>query len=303
LFVGWCLNGVAMALGLYDVAFAAVYQERRGEGRRVVVGVTLLAGFASTIFWPLSRHLAHVLGLRATFVVFAGLLLATIPMYWWSLGPRRQAESSAANACAIESRSSHPRTIALLAAAFATASFVTGAIGAHLLATLGALSVPAAQVTWVASLIGVTQVVGRVLEVSLGSRTSPIRTGFAALGVLAMSFVLLAMTAATPSLAWAFVIAFGMSNGVLTIARATIPVALFGSEGIGDILGRLGRPAVVARAVAPWCFAVVADAAGSTTAVALLAVGAGVCLVTYGMAIRSSSTVHTADAEPMQISV
>jgi MFS family permease len=273
LFVGWCLNGVAMALGLYDIAFAAVYHARPGDARRVLTGVTLLAGLASTIFWPLSRTLEQALGLRATLAVFAGLMVTAIPLYQVTL-PRAGGRHAAARPTAAATPGRANRVVMLLAAVFATTGFATGALSAHLLGTLDALAVPAGQVAWIASLVGVFQVAGRILELSVGSRLSPLTTGLVSLAVLAASFLLLLATGAAPILAWVFVVSYGMSNGVLTIARATVPATLLGSDRIGSLLGSLARPSVVTRAIAPWAFAAIVHVAGTTVALSVLAAAA-----------------------------
>lgn len=273
LFVGWCLNGVAMALGLYDVAFAAVYHARRSDARRVLSGVTLLAGLASTIFWPLSQHLEQAVGLRTTLAVFAVLMMITIPLYQATL-PRASGRHAAARPTVVPTPATATRVVVLLAAVFATTGFATGALSAHLLGTLGAQGVPAGQVAWIASLVGVFQVVGRIVELTLGARLSPLTTGLASLVVLGASFLLLLATGAAPILAWVFVVSYGMSNGVLTIARATVPATLLGSDRIGSVLGSLARPSVVTRAIAPWAFAALVHVAGTTVALAVLAAAA-----------------------------
>jgi hypothetical protein len=272
LFVGWCLNGVAMAMGLYDVAFAAVYRSRRTDARRVLTGVTLLAGLASTIFWPLSHYLAQGVGLRTTLAAFGALMLATIPLYRWSFAGRGAVAVERTVEAAQSSRVSSQRTVLLLSVVFASTAFASGALSAHLLGTFATLGVPSAQIPWIASLVGVMQVVGRVLELAVGSRLSPLTTGLISLATLAGSFLVLLLIGASPALAWVFAATYGMSNGVLTIARATVPAALLGSENIGSLLGRLARPSVVTRAIAPWAFAATTEVAGAIAGTALLLV-------------------------------
>jgi hypothetical protein len=282
LFVGWGLNGVAMALGLYDVAFAAVYHARRDDARRVLTGVTLLAGLASSIFWPLSQHLERALGLRPTLALFAALMAATIPLYQASL-PRAHGHAARRPAAAPPpARADARRVVLLLSAVFATTGFATGALSAHLLGTLRELAVPAGQIAWIASLVGVFQVAGRIVELTLGSRLSPLATGSLSLIVLSGSFLLLLATSAAPGLAWAFAISYGMSNGVLTIARATVPAALLGSDQIGSVLGSLARPSVVTRALAPWAFAAIVHVAGTVAALGVLAAAAGAGVLVFG---------------------
>jgi hypothetical protein len=273
LFLGWCLNGIAMALGLYDVAFAAVYHARRDDARRVLTGVTLLAGLASTIFWPLSQHLERTLGLRPTLGLFAALLVVTIPLYQATL-PRARSGSAVARPAAPPPPAGAKRVVLLLSAVFATTGFATGALSAHLLGTLRELAVPAGQVAWIASLVGVFQVAGRIVELSLGSRLSPLATGLLSLIVLSGSFLLLLATGAAPGLAWVFAISYGMSNGVLTIARATVPASLLGSDKIGSVLGNLARPSVVTRAIAPWAFAAIVHVGGTVAGLGVLAAAA-----------------------------
>ncbi len=71
---------VAVAV-LYDAAFATLAFFGRTEARRAIMQLTLIAGFASTIFWPLTGWLVEAIGWRHTYGGFALLhLLVALPL-------------------------------------------------------------------------------------------------------------------------------------------------------------------------------------------------------------------------------
>ncbi|HET8934660.1 MAG TPA: MFS transporter, partial [Polyangiales bacterium] len=74
--VSWTLLGFAMALGLYDTCFAALAQTAPADYRKSVTGVTLIAGLASTVAWPVSHHLLEVVAWRGACIVYACVQLA-----------------------------------------------------------------------------------------------------------------------------------------------------------------------------------------------------------------------------------
>ena len=78
--VAWSVNGAAMALGLYDTCFAAIGQVKPRAYRFVVTGVTLIAGFASTVAWPLSHYLLGAIGWRGVCQAYALALLLCAPL-------------------------------------------------------------------------------------------------------------------------------------------------------------------------------------------------------------------------------
>jgi MFS family permease len=293
LVAGWSLNGIAMALCLYDTCFAAVGQVAPRAYRPVLTGVSLIAGFASTVAWPLSHHLLHTLGWRGVCEVYAGALLACAPLYLATLPAaghvtRRSAQSLAAVPPAVDDRAR--RTARVLSWAFAGAALISAALSAHLVGILQAFALPDGEAVWIAASIGVLQVLGRVIELLFGDRHSPTRVGlFTFAGLLAATLLLL-IANAQPSFVFAFALLYGIANGVLTIAKATLPVEMFGTAEIGALLGTFGAPSLVARALAPLGFALLASSTGTF--------GALVALASVGLAALGAYLLATRPARP-----
>jgi len=272
----WAFLGLAMRMSLYDAAFAALVQVTPARGRRAISYLTLFGGFASSIFWPIGHALCGAYGWRSTLVVFAALnLIVCLPLHWFGLA-RTEVEPAAdatdtpsAAGAVLEGRS---RTIAmvLFGLVFAASAFVFGAFSVHLPAVLQAFGLaPAAAVT-LAALKGVAQVGGRVWELVFARRMQPLNLGRISIVFMPLSLlVLLAFGASYPA-ALAFTLLFGISNGLVTIVRGAVPLALFGRIGYGTMLGILATPYLLLNALSPALFAVAVDAWGYEVAVAIL---------------------------------
>lgn len=253
--LGFTLHGVAMALGLYDTCFAAIGQAAPLSYRQTVTAVTLTAGLASTVFWPLSHYLEARLGWRATFGAYAALLIAAAPLYWRVLPRHVRANASRApvvQGIEVSARlRAHGRTLSL---AFAGAALISAALSAHLVTTLRELRFSGEQAVWIASSIGLMQVAGRLAELR-GSRLSAQRLGALTFAGLLASLLFLLASEAVPLAIVLFAVSYGAANGVITIVKAVLPVELFGARELGAVLGRFSAPSLVARAAGPWAFA------------------------------------------------
>jgi hypothetical protein len=127
-------------------------------------------------------------------------------------------------------------------------------------------------------LFGPSQVVARICELSFARRLDPIWTARFAVGLLISAFVLLAVLPFSATVAAMFAVMFGMANGLLTIARGTVPLALFGASGYGRLMGRIGGPYLVVQALAPVVLTYVADRVSDAAGLGLVAAFALVAL-------------------------
>ncbi|MEP7208879.1 MAG: MFS transporter [Casimicrobiaceae bacterium] len=275
LYFGWSLAGIAMAMTLYDPAFATLSQHTGASYRKALTALTLFGGLASTVFWPLSLGGLSVLGWRETLVGFALLeLLVCLPLHRAFIPPlaaRVPVEvpsPTVATDAAPPSRVRHAGRAAFiaLAAAFAMNGFVVSALSVHLITVLEGKSFTLATAVWAASFIGPMQVAGRAMEFTVGRRLASRTIGMLAFSGVAVATLLLIVIEGEMALALVFALLYGASNGVLTIVRGVVPAELFGRVGFGRTLGRLGAPALVARAIAPLACAGMA-APGATVVV------------------------------------
>ena len=288
---GWLIAGAAMAATLYDPAFATLHASTGRAYRRAVTVLTLFGGFASTVFWPLSQYLLDASGWRAAFAVYAGLhLVLCLPLHLL-FTPRRQAVEHAGSpqgAAAQDARvAPRPNRFFWLATGFSLAAFLATALAAHLIGLLTAGGLAARDAVLVGSLIGPMQVTGRLMEMTVRTRVNARAVGFLAFGLMAIALLLLPFIGALWILALLFALVYGWSNGVMTIVRGTVPVELFGSRGYGELLGRIARPAFIAKAIAPVALTLVFSFdASRRIAEAALAVGGLVGLFAFWRAAR-----------------
>lgn len=262
LFAAWLVMGIAMGSGLYEAAFASLVRLYGHQARAAITGITLIAGFASTVGWPLTAALEHAFSWRGACWAWAGLhLLLGLPLN--AALPRATAPAAApAEAAATATPTGPPGlTAALLAWVFAVSWFISTAMAAHLPTLLAAVGAAPTAVILVSALVGPAQVAGRLLEFGLLRHLHPLQSARAAALMHPLGAALLALLGA-PAVA-AFALLHGAGNGILTIAKGTLPLALFGAHGYGARQGVLVLPARLAQALAPWLFGLLLAALGT----------------------------------------
>jgi len=252
LFLAWLVLGLGMAMGLYDAGFATLARLYGKEARGAITGITLIAGFASTVGWPLSAAMEAELGWRGACLGWAAIHLAiALPLNL--LLPRAGAHEAVApkplhSKAARESR----RSAVLMAFILAVGAFTAAALGAHLPALLLAAGATPAAAIAAGALLGPAQVGARVLEFTLLRRAHPLLSAKIAQISHPVAAVLLLVFAA-PAAA-VFAVIHGAGNGVLTIVRGTLPLAVFGAAGYGERQGMVVAPGRFLSALAPAVF-------------------------------------------------
>jgi MFS family permease len=293
LFAAWAVLGLGMALGLYDAGFATLTALYGSTARGPITGITLIAGFASTVSWPVSAVLLDTLGWRETCLVWAIVNLAVaLPINLFLLpAARPSAPAQRAHAGAVGWRPR--REMLLLAFVFAAGWFVTGSMAAHLPALLERAGAGTQQAIAAAALVGPAQVAARLTEFMLLRRIHPLVSARVATVLHPAGAVTLAMLG--PAAAPVFVLLYGAGNGLLTIARGTVPLALFGPVGYGERTGLLGAPARGAQAFAPFVFGLLLDRMG----VAVIAISAALCLAALIalLSLRAQPGMTSADID------
>ena len=281
----WVVLGVAMAANLYDSAFATLGRIFGAGARSPITALTLAGGFASTVSWPTTHILLESLGWRGTYLVYAALLACiSAPLHALAL-PRARFETEAMP------RSDAPPPPAVLppyglpfilvAAAFATYAFVPSGLSAHLLAIFARSGIDAGTVVWIGALFGPAQVGARLIEFAFGRNLHPLWVARFALSVLLCAFTMLALLGISVPVAAAFALMFGGANGLVTITRGAVPLALFGASGYGRLMGRLAGPFLLMQAAAPLVMAFVVERASDASALALAACFAATALVCF----------------------
>ncbi len=281
LFGAWLVIGVGMGTGLYEAAFSTLVRLYGRDARGAITGITLIAGFASTVGWPLSIFLVTHIGWRgACFTWAAAHLVLGLPLNALLPSVRTVVAPGTAAPVTAESTavSGEPQMRATLALSFVFAAtwFISTAMASHLPRLLQAAGVSLAGAVLVGSLIGPAQVGARVLEFGFLRRVHPLLSARIAAGLHPAGAVLLFAFGAPAAIV--FGLLHGAGNGILTIAKGTLPLVIFGTHGYGGRQGLLTVPARVAQAMAPWIFGLCLDRWG----VGALAVSGWIGLLALG---------------------
>jgi hypothetical protein len=240
------------------------------------------------VSWPATQFLIDAIGWRGCYLVYAGLLACVAaPLHAFAL-PREHAGRSAPATPALQRKPAvllpaHGLAFVLVAAGFASYAFVPSALSAQLLAMFQRFGRTPATVVAIGMLFGPAQVLARICELTVGRRLHPLWIARFAVGLLVAAFVLFALLPFSAALAAIFAVMYGTANGLLTIARGTVPLTLFGASGYGRLVGRIGGPFLVVQALAPVVVTYVAERASDAAGLTLVAGFAGVALVCFAL--------------------
>ena len=254
----WLLLGIGMGCGLYDAAFGTLGRIYGSTARGAITGITLIAGFASTVGWPLSSLGLETIGWRDTCYAWAvAHIVIGLPLNL--LLPRSQLAHASEGPVA-KPRMAIDRTMVLLSFAFAAAWTVTSAMAAHLPRIVEAFGATPAQAVVAGMMIGPAQVGARIMEASLLSRYHPMFS--TRLACLTHPIGACVIGIFGGGAAAAFALLHGAGNGILTIARGTLPLAIFGPENYAYRIGLIGAPSRICQALAPLGFGLLIEPLG-----------------------------------------
>ena len=254
-YLAWTLIGLAMALTLYEAAFTTINRKLDTGSRQAISTLTLFGGFASTLFWPLTAKLHAMCGWRDTYLWYGiAQLVVCVPLHLWlGADPARNSPKAPAGALrghTLAEALRHP-AFWTLAFAFSANTFIFSAMAVHLIPLIERLGQSAAVTVVLAALIGPMQVAGRIGEMTLARNASPQTVGKLTFAMLPAALLILVLYG---SQGWAvaiFCVLYGLSNGILTIVRGSIPQALFGRENYGAIAGAMAGPSLLSKAAGP----------------------------------------------------
>lgn len=281
-FAAWAVIGVGMRCCLYDAAFAALVQAVPSRGRLAISYLTLYGAYASTVFWVIGHYLNEAYGWRGTLAIFAAVNLAIcLPLNWIGLSWREGGTATAAAKTAAPSAEGPILTgrrrvvgMALFALIMSLNGFVFGVVSLQLVPLLEAAGLAGATAVWVASLKGHGQFGGRVVEIFFARNLKAMTVARIAIGVLPPALLILMLARGELWLLVAFTLLLGASQGVITIVRGAVPLALFGAEGYGAVLGLIATPILLVNAFSPSLFALLVDWVGWQNALYSLLAGA-----------------------------
>lgn len=265
--LAWSVIGIGMGFGLYEAAFATATALYGREARNAITGITLFAGFASTVGWPTSALFIEHFGWRGACIAWAVLhIVIGLPMNRLLI-PKTAPHPHETMPEDPAAPSGIPWTMIILAAVFGATWCVATALAAHLPRLLEAMGATTAVAILAGSLLGPAQVAARIFEFTLLRSTSPMLS--ARLATMLHPIGAMLLVAFGPIMAIPFVLLHGAGNGMLTIARGTLPLALFGPASYGLRTGILSAPARILQGGAPLLFGIVLDSGGPLMALLL----------------------------------
>ena len=258
----WLLLGIAMGMGLYESAFATLTRIYGSGARSSITGITLIAGFASTVGWPITAWLEAHYGWRVACEVWAAVhLLMAVPLNLLlpKISPAPASEvSTTGNGAVVQSERFAMLVVAYV---FAATGFVSSGLSALLPTMLVQFGATPAAALFAGMLIGPAQVTARIIEAGWLARYHPLLS--ARLATLTNPIGVVVLAIGGPLLAPLFAVFYGAGNGILTIARGTLPLALFGPKGFGRRVGVISLPARATGALAPLAVGFLAESIGT----------------------------------------
>lgn len=296
---------VASSFVLYSTAFAALVQLAGQNAQRSITHLTLIAGFASTIFWPITSVLLEHTDWRTVYLVFAALnLLVCAPLHWWlgrlprDDGGRVPSAGGTAPPPASSTLVGQNRSIgfALMMLGFAIEGFILAAILMQIIPLLTGLGLES-DMLLITTLFGPAQVLSRLTNMVLGRNLLSTRLAIIAAALPPLALAVVALTA--PSLLGSvlFAVLFGLGSGLTSIVAGSLPLQLLGRENYGARLGWLSSARQVASAISPFCLALMMTGFGITGALWIMSILGLISTLTFVAVAalpRSTATITSA---------
>ncbi|HTH35539.1 MAG TPA: MFS transporter [Xanthobacteraceae bacterium] len=270
-FLGWAIAGAGMGAGLYDSVFATLGALYGRSARGAITAVTLLGGFASTVCWPCSAFLVEHFGWRAACLTYAAWhICLALPLYLIVIPSLRRGEAAddAAPTAAAALRPDERFVFVLVATVLTVAAAILSLIGSQLVVLLQGFGVALTHAVALGMIIGPGQVGARLIEMFAGSRYHPIWTMIASAVTVCVGVTLLFAGPAMFALA---ILLYAGGNGIGSIARGTLPMALFGPARYPVLAGKLALPMLCAMALSPYLGALALELGGVKATLALIA--------------------------------
>jgi predicted MFS family arabinose efflux permease len=296
-YAAWVCVGLAMRLTLYEAAFAALARIGGPEAKNPISQITLLGGLASTTFWPIGHLLAEHFGWRGAVLAYSGFALLTIPLHLAIPTSRydhaRTGQSETKHVPLAQNGRDRLVAASLYATIASLANFLNSGMSSHMIALLAGYGIAASTAVWISSLRGIGQSSSRFSEVMFGSRIHPLTLNLLAAMVLPFCFVAGLFSGKLLIAAIVFAFFYGAGNGILTITRGTLPLALFDHSTYGAYTGQLLVPSFILSAFAPIAYAFVIGRFGEggalylSAALAMVILAAAVTLkIKFGPPLR-----------------
>ncbi|MEA1913917.1 MAG: MFS transporter [Campylobacterota bacterium] len=291
---------IVSTLVLYESAFVAFSQLAGNNARTPITQITLIAGFASTIFWPLISYLLSIMDWRDVYITL-GLfhILIAMPIHYFVLKPNLLIDNDIKE----KSLASLPNTLNLqgkdrietkwyLIFVFSLIAIPVTVMQTHFMGLLAEFGFEMATAVLLGTILGPAQVVARIFEIAFAKKITPLQSGFYAILVLSVGLIALLFSGYSYSFAIAFVVFYGAGQGLVAIIRGSIPLYLFGKKGYGKINGNINLYRNTVVATIPFGFAVVLDIFGAYIGVLMLVVVSILSLILLAILINKIKVIN-----------
>ena len=300
--VAWTIIGIGGALGLSAPAYTAVVEREGANGKRVIAILMLFTGLSSAIFWPILSLLNEAIGWRLTFLACAALqFFVCLPLHLFALPKPIAAhvEGGTAEIAPVPlSKTAQRKAFLLIAAATTISTFVTFGLSPSLLEIFRQSGASPALALQLGSARGVLGISARFLDMLLGRRGNPILSAAMGISLMVASFLMMLIASPSTPLLITFVLLYGFGSGVMTVARALLPLALFSPHEFGLQSARLSLPQNLANAAAPVIITAILDRAGTGPALLACAVLAALGLTFVLMLMALVRGARTSEPSP-----
>ncbi|PDT05436.1 MFS transporter [Rhizobium chutanense] len=299
----WVVIGIGGAFGLSAPAYTAVVEREGENGKRVIAILMLFTGLSSAIFWPILSLLNETIGWRPTFLVCAALqFFVCLPLHLFAL-PKpiaTRGEGGAADIAPVPlTKAARRKAFLLIAAATTITTFITFGISPSLLEIFRQSGASPAFALQLGSARGVLGISARFLDMLLGRRGNPLLSAAMGIGLMATSFLVMLVAGPSAPMLVTFVLLYGFGAGVMTVARALLPLALFSPGEYGLQAARLSLPQNLANAIAPVIFTAILDRAGIGPALVTGAALAALALAFILMLMALVRGAHASQPSPV----
>jgi MFS family permease len=269
----------------YGAAFALLVQINPKVAQRSITYLTLIAGFASTIFWPITTALHAHMSWQSVYLCFAALNIAIcLPIHaWLAFGASKSKDGARGPAKHVEPRlppSIRTPAFVLMVTGFALESFVNAALLVHMVPVLSGLGLGAMAVM-VGTLFGPSQVLSRFTNMVFGGGLSQLTLALISAVLLPAALIILIATAPSVPGALVFAVVFGLGSGLSSIVQGTLPMALFGSEGYGKRQGQVLAIRLVISSTAPFVLAFMMENIGVPWSLTVAAIVGAIAVLAF----------------------
>ncbi len=290
-FLAWVILGISGAATLSTASYVFLNEISGAAAKRPITALMLVTGLSSSIFWPITAALTGTWGWRPTMLIYAGLMaFVCFPLYVFGLPARHTlARHGAAASTSTPPAMAPGKTVFLLLASAVTINgFVSWGFSSIVIQLLRTMGTGDARAIQLGSLLGVMQVSARALDYIGGARWDGLTTGLIAAAVLPVSFLLLMIGGPAEYAVFGFLALYGMANGIMTVARATMPLVFYDQADYARAASRIAFPQSLVSAAAPPILVSVLTQSGGT---AVLTIGV-VCTLASLALLGTLTFIH-----------